>query len=251
MRKFIIFIAMVCLMLGLTSARPEFNGEKITYNVMYKWGLINKKAGEATITMKRLGGKYHAELTAASAPWADRFYRVRDTLTSVIDPATMLPEEYHKMAHEGNEDKHDVVKFSRVNNKVTGTTTRHVVKKGKLKIDDGRTLTAVGPTVDMLSSYFYMRSLPFHDWTPGRTATINIFSGKAKERLTFKYHGIEEIEINGKKFNCYHITFIFTGDGGKKTSDDMDAWISTDERRIPIQLEGKLPVGKVRCHVDV
>ncbi len=36
-------------------------------------------------------------------------------------------------------------------------------------------------------------------------------------------------------------------DGGKKTSDDMDAWISADARRIPVRLEGKLPVGKVHC----
>ncbi len=27
----------------------------------------------------------------------------------------------------------------------------------------------------------------------------------------------------------------------------MDAWISTSHDRIPVKLEGKLPVGKVRC----
>ena len=30
----------------------------------------------------------------------------------------------------------------------------------------------------------------------------------------------------------------------------MDAWISADARRIPIKLEGKLPVGKVHCLYD-
>ena len=29
--------------------------------------------------------------------------------------------------------------------------------------------------------------------------------------------------------------------------DDMEAWISADKRRIPLRLEGKLPVGKVHC----
>ena len=27
----------------------------------------------------------------------------------------------------------------------------------------------------------------------------------------------------------------------------MDAWISTDAQRIPLKLEGTLPVGKVQC----
>ncbi len=249
MKKFLTFAILLCCLVGMTSATPDFHNESVTYKVMYKWGLINKKAGEATITMQRKGNRYSARLVAASEPWADRFYQVRDTLLGTIDAHTMMPLEYQKIAHEGNEDKHDVVKFSRSGNNVTGHTTRKVIKKGVLKIDDKRTLQATGPTVDMLSSYFYMRSLPFQDWKPGHEASISIFSGKAKEKLTFKYHGIETLSLDGTDYRCYHITFIFTGDGGKKTSDDMDAWITTDTRRLPVQLEGKLPVGKVRCQL--
>ena len=101
----------------------------------------------------------------------------------------------------------------------------------------------------MMSSFYYMRNLPFEKWTKGHTLTINIFSGKQKEKLSFKYQGIDNVEAKGKTYPCYHITFIFTGDGGKKTSDNMDAWIRADESRVPIRLEGKLPVGKVQCEL--
>ncbi len=101
----------------------------------------------------------------------------------------------------------------------------------------------------MLSSYYYMRSLPFESWKPGHKETINIFSGKQKETLTFDYRGIEVVQIGDKRYQCFHLTFVFTGDGGKKTSDNMDAWITTDAARIPVQLEGKLPVGKVKCEL--
>ena len=37
---------------------------------------------------------------------------------------------------------------------------------------------------------------------------------------------------------------------GKKSSDDMSAWISTDSRRIPLRIEGKLPVGKIHILYD-
>ena len=70
--------------------------------------------------------------------------------------------------------------------------------------------------------------------------------GKRKELLTIKYHGTQNVKVNGKNIPCYHITFMFTSDGRTKTSDDMSAWIATDSR-IPLKLEGKLKVGKVQC----
>ncbi len=81
----------------------------------------------------------------------------------------------------------------------------------------------------------------------GQVSTINIFSGKRKELLTLKYLGRETIKYDNCKYDCYHISFIFTSDGKKKTSDDMEAWITAAPQRIPVKLEGKLPVGKVRC----
>lgn len=110
-------------------------------------------------------------------------------------------------------------------------------------------LQAEGATVDMMSSFYHMRSLPFDRWKKGHTVTLNIFSGKQKELLTFKYHGVEMVEVNGKNYPCYHITFIFTGKNKKKTSDNMDAWITANTKRIPMRLEGKLPVGKVQCEL--
>lgn len=48
---------------------------------------------------------------------------------------------------------------------------------------------------------------------------------------------------------AYHIKFNFTQDGGKKSSDDIDAWISTDSRHIPLYLVGKLPIGEIRVYL--
>ena len=230
------------------AAAMQFNDESLSYKVNYKWGLIHKQAGHATLTLKNDGPYYYAQLTAASEPWADRFFEVRDTLNGVIKRDGFVPIFYEKIAHEGGEDKHDTVTFIYDgNNKVRGECTRHVVKKGKERVNQKIELEAEGMTVDMMSAYYYMRALPYENWKPGQTETITIFSGKRKEALTIKYHGTEDVKADKKTFRCYHITFIFTSDGGKKTSDDMDAWISADGRRIPVRLEGKLPVGKVHC----
>lgn len=225
-----------------------FNNETIHYKVMYKWGLVNKQAGTASLTIKNQGENYKTQLVAKSDPWADKFYMVRDTLNGSIRKAGFLPLFYEKIAHEGDDFKHDVVKYSRNGNTVMGYCTRIKRDKGaKSGSKKEHVISATGTTVDMLSVYYYMRSLDYGAMKKGQITKLNIFSGKRKELLTIKYQGAETITYDNKSHKCYHISFTFTSDGKTKTSDDMDAWISTDARRIPMKLEGSLPVGKVQC----
>ncbi len=226
------------------SRMPE---ETLSYKVMFKWGLINKQAGSATLTLKHGRDNYIATMAAASEPWADKIYRVRDTLNGHMSYRNMEPLFYEKIANEGAERKHDVVTYSRKGNGTTAKCTRKVFKKGELRVDEQRELASEGAAIDMLNSFYYMRRLPFEKWEKGHVESIDIFSGKRKELLSIKYDGKTKLDVDGTEREAYHITFIFTSGGGKKTSDDMEAWISADDERLPLRLEGKLPVGKVHC----
>ena len=231
-----------------SGSKPTFPDETLSYKVMFKWGLVNKQAGTVDITLRSEGDRYCSILTARTDPWADHFYRVRDTLTSEMLRPSLTPVIYNKISHEDNEDKHDVVRFSPTTKGTTkGYCTRKVVKNKKLIRDEKLELEAMGTTVDMLSSFYFMRTLDFSKMKKGQVITINIFSGKRKELLTIKYMGTDKVDYDNRSYKAYHVSFIFTSDGKKKTSDDMDAWITADSKRIPVKLEGKLPVGRVRC----
>lgn len=243
-------LAMAAIIFFAVHARAasQSDSETFNYKVMYKWGLVNKQAGRATLTLNDDGSGYVMRLTGRSESWADHFYRVRDTLIGTMERETLRPLVYEKRAHEGGDHKHDVVRFSYHGSKVSGDCTRRKWdSKGRIKVDESRTLEAYGTTVDMLSSFFYMRRLPYEKWNPGHVITVNIFSGKRKELLTIKYIGRTSVNYDKKSFDCYHISFNFTADGRKQTSDPMEAWITSDTARIPVKLEGKLKVGKVRC----
>ncbi len=240
----LIFLAAAVLQ---TTAKNGFANETLHYKVMYKWGLINKQAGTVSIRLDNKDPHYYGLLTAKSDPWADKFYRVRDTLRCTIVKEGLKSIFYEKISHEGSEDKHDVVRYERSGANVVGHCTRVAYKDGRLRKNEKRTLESYGTTVDMLTAFYYMRALPYQSWQKGHVMTVNIFSGKRKELLTIKYMGTERVKFDGKSFDCFRISFIFTSDGKTKTSDDMDAWITTSPERIPVKLEGKLPVGKVRC----
>ncbi len=223
--------------------------ERVTYDIMYKWGLINKKAGSVALETHpdSATSQFRARLTAATAPWADKFYHVRDTLKGSIDSKTFFPTYYEKIAHEGGDYNRDLLYFTRTGNTVRADATRwRLHKKDTAMIKSMKVHQAEGLTMDMLSSYYYMRQLNYPDMKKGESVKLNIFSGSKKEILTIHFKGVEMVEVQNKRLPAYHITFTFTTDGGKISSDNMDAWISTTRNRIPLLLEGKLPVGKVR-----
>lgn len=225
-----------------------FGSENLRYKVMFKWGLITKQAGTAELSLRRQGEVYHSMLTASSAPWADRIFRVRDTLIGRMDVQGLVPRYYEKVANEGDERKHDIVRYDySVPGLVRADCERRVFKNNRLHINEERQMESEGSAVDMLTSFYYMRSLPFETWQRGERRSIDIFSGKRKETLTLHYTGVEPVQANGTTYQAHHVKFTFTSGSGTKTSDDMDAWISADGDRIPLRMEGKLPVGKVHC----
>jgi|InofroStandDraft_1065614.scaffolds.fasta_scaffold01562_4 hypothetical protein len=255
MRK-VLFPVLLFLMLAAhavaaaaDSVAVNIPDETLNYKVMFKWGFINKKAGSAKLSLRRTPQGYTSQLTAASEPWADRIYRLRDTLNGRMEPDGFRPLFYEKIAHEGAEHKHDVVTYDYTHpGVVAADCSRKVFNKGVLKIDERRRMEAEDRAVDMLTSFYFMRSLPFQDMLPGESTSVAIFSGKQKETLTIDYVGIENVEVDGGTYPAYHVTFLFTTKGGRQSSDSMDAWIATGPGRIPLKLEGKLPVGKVRCY---
>lgn len=247
-RTLLLLIAAAACLVALASGSYSPAPESLNYKVMFKWGLINKQAGSANLTLTNHDSVLHTRLTAKSAPWADRIFTVRDTLIGRMN-RSLEPLYYEKIAHEGNEHKHDVVEFDYSRDGlVVGNCLRKVYKKGRLSVDETRSMEAPDKAVDMLTSFYYMRALPFGSMQPGEQVSVVIFSGKQKETLSMKYIGTEDITIDKNVHPTYHVRFTFTSKGGTKSSDDMDAWISSCPRRIPLMMEGKLPVGKVKCY---
>ena len=225
----------------------EIADETLTYDVIYKWGFINKVAGHATMSLRSEGDLYKASLFAQNAPWANSIYMLRDTLYTTMTRDGLYPQQYIYIAHEAGKYKKDVVDFTRNGNEFSAQCLRlkrpapgYPVSKSTISLE------ANGMTVDMLSAFFYLRALDFGSMSKGNSVTVNIFSGTKKELLTITYLGRQNIQLNDGKIATYYINFSFTHNGSQ-SSAPISGWISADARRIPVKVEGQLPVGKVRA----
>lgn len=247
--KTIFLTLMVALLIPMAAYAWDVPKENLTYDIMYKWGLVNKKTGTVSVrTETPRNGRFNSRLTATTAPWVDHLYRLRDTLRGNIDSRRFIPYTYEKIAFEDGHNEHDNITYTHT---ASGTDAK-VVHRLKRKKEKEMTTTykdmhGQGLTFDMLSAFYYMRTLDYASMKKGETVKVNIFSGSKAEILTIHFDGVEKIDFRNRKVDTFHVTFTFTSEAGKKSSDSMDAWLSTTDGRIPLLMEGKLPVGKVRA----
>lgn len=241
-------ILAICLMIAsfVPASAIDLLDEDLNYVITYKWGLINKDAATAVLSLRNDGQYYQAKLAASTLPWADKVLMVRDTLISTMNRPSCLPVEYQKITHEGSRYGNDVVKFVTSGNNATGYATRLRSKNNGPVSKSDTTLHAKSPALDMLSVFYYLRTLDFASKSPGATVDVSILSGKSAEKLSVAYKGIETISVNNKTYTTFHLVFSFTMKG-QVSSDAMDTWITVDNSRIPVKLEGALPLGKVRA----
>lgn len=221
----------------------DYSNETLNYEIVYHWGMIWKHAADATLSIRKTGNGYKAQLTGKTRSWADKVYPVRDTLKCTLN-SELKPLVYEKLTHEKDYYARDVVKFSYNYSHTNAHCTRYR-KSGTTTID----LSAKSQAYDMLSVFYMLRNLNYDELARNKNYTTVIFSGKEKEYLTINYKGVESIKMrDGSKRQAHCITFRFTQKGGKKSSDNICVWMATDDSRIPLLLVGKLPVGEVKCY---
>ena len=226
-----------------------FENEKLNYIISYKWGLIHKEAGDAEMSLINNGNLYELKLTGKTRPWADKFYRVRDTLISKVKKDGFRPVQYTKIANEKGKYGHDDIKFTYASNASNAEIKKIRVNKNGERTEKNFNVEGTLPAFDMLSVFYFLRQLDFNNLKKGEEIKATIFSSQHAEELTVKYEGVENIKLYDKsKRDTYHITFKFTTGGKKKSSDDIDAWISMDSKKIPLLVVGSLPVGQVKCY---
>lgn len=248
MRK-TLYTLILSIFCWMTSNAAAFNNETLHYVISYKWGMIHKDAGDATLSLRQKGHNYEAVLAARTRPWADNFYRVRDTLLCTMNTANLTPVSYHKITHEKGKHKRDVITYTQGRGITKGEAVKYRNKDGKWTTSR-KSLTASGPVFDMLSIFYYLRTLDYDRLSKNHYVyKATVFSGSRSETISIRCLGREKVKLRDKSTQeAYRIRFNFTTNGGTKSSDDMDTWISTDASHIPLYLVGKLPVGEVRAY---
>lgn len=220
-------------------------GEEIKYDLFFHWGLVWKKAGDAiyTTTSVTQEGKpaYKMELLASTNKSADVFFKMRDTLVSIIDH-DMVPLYYKKAAEEGKRYTIDEASYSYEDNKV--------------KVDQQRThkdgsITKLSTqqdecVYDMISILAKARSLDFKKYKKGDRINFPMATGRRIDNISMEFRGTENIKTENKTtFRC-NVFGLVSKTKKNKEKDLITFYITDDHNHLPIRIDFNLNFGSAQ-----
>jgi hypothetical protein len=244
----------IYFLLSLTSLSasdfPFQAGEKLTFDINYKYGLVMVKAGTANYTIESSNyqnkNSYKSTLDFKTSSFFDRMFKMRDTLTSRITE-NLRPLYYKHSVHEGNYQFTEELFFLKSGPEYSEV---HAKKESDQIIRIDTILTLNTETYDILNLFLYIRSFDFAQWQATPERHVSTIIGKDKVNITIRCEGQSVVERSDTlKYKTYKIAFDFTDKAFNESKNAIEVWLSDDKNRIPIKIRAKLRIGAAEVYL--
>jgi hypothetical protein len=213
---------------------PVFKpGEVLTYKL--KYGFIT--AAEGTLRVLATDFKFDGKPTlrlsvdGQTSGTFDVFYKIRDHYDSYIDVDNLKPYFYQENIREGNYRRQDKARFSQNEKKVVATK--------------GTFTTPNMQTFDLVSSYYFARSLDISKMKIGDFVKLNYFLGDEVSQLEIQYLGREVIKTKLGKIRCLKFSPSIKPGRIFRKDSRLYLWVSDDGNRVPLKAQVEILVGSV------
>lgn len=237
--QFLLIIFLVC---PLHAQTPIFRkvtnhafarGEKLTYKIHY--GFID--AVRATIEIAEDNKKFgshntlHVIGSGISRGSFDFFFKVRDRYESYIDEEAMIPWFFGRRVDEGGYRMAQDYIFNHKESKVT---------------DKDKTYPITENCQDMLSAFFYARTLPLGESREGQVYSMPTIVDGEMYNLQIRYKGRQVVKTEFGKIRCLKFVPIVQKGRIFKHEEDLIVWVSDDKNHIPIRAKAEILFGSLK-----
>jgi hypothetical protein len=222
------------------------SGEQVMYNLYFNKSFIWVKAGLASLTTNAT--RYHGQdafrisLTAVGSKRADYFFKMRDTLSCVVNDK-MVPQYFRKGAEEGKRYTVDEAWF-RYRDDSCFVKQKRTFRNGDVvdtENSDSRCM------YDMLSILAQARSYNPANYREGDKILFPMATGRKVEEQTLIYRGKENMKAdNGLTYRCLIFSLV-EYDDKQKEKEVITFYISDDENHLPVRLNLYLNIGSAQA----
>lgn len=240
MRKLLLIIGIAFLSFkGLAQELPFVKdpvfqvGEVLKYKL--KYGFITAAEGTLKVLDSDLKfeGKptYRLSVDGETSGTFDIFYKIRDHYDSYIDRTDLKPYFFQENIREGSYRRQDKARFSQDQKKVVAT-------KGTFN-------TPTQQTFDLVSSYYFARSLDISKMKTGDMVKLNYFLSDEINQLEIQYLGKEVVKTKLGKINCLKFSPSIKPGRIFRKDSRLYLWITDDGNRVPVKAQVEILVGSV------
>lgn len=211
-------------------------GEELKYRVHY--GAMN--AGIATFTVDQTNKlihdrpTFHAVAKGNTIGAFEWFYKVRDHYESYFDEEAMMPWIFIRRVDEGGFKINQNQTYDHSNDRVNS---------------NGKMMTVPKYIQDMVSCFYYARTMDFSKAKEGDVFSIQTFVDDSVWTMKIKFKGRETIKTDLGKVKCLKFVPVVQKGRVFKKEEDLNLWISDDANHVPMRAEGSILVGAIKMSI--
>ena len=210
-------------------------GEFLRFDVSY--GVFD--TAEATLEIKKntekigLRNTMHVVGKGWSKGALSWFFKVEDRYETFIDEDAILPWKFIRHVREGGYELDREILFNQYSDKAF------------VFQNDKKEYQVTPNTQDLLSAFYYARTLDLQNANVGQEFMINTFFDREMYPLKIKFLGKEIIKTKLGRFSCLKFRPLVEQGRVFKEEEDMTIWISNDANKVPIRVTSDLLVGSI------
>ncbi|HPS46691.1 MAG TPA: DUF3108 domain-containing protein [Bacteroidales bacterium] len=222
-------------------------GETIRYKAYYDAILTGKvNAGEAELVVKDENTKianrntFHVVGLGLTKGAFNIFFKVVDRYETYIDEESMIPWLFIRRVNEGGYKISQDVTFNQYKNTATTLNNKNSVST---------TSPVIANIQDIISAFYYARTLDFTDAKEGQTYDVPFFLDDSVYTSKIVYQGKEVLTIGLGKFTCLKFKPMVATGNVFSDPYPMVFWITDDKNHLPVLVESKILVGSVKLEL--
>jgi len=219
--------------------RPAFaEPERLHYSISW----VGIPVGESTLISQGMvdeaGGRvYRFASTAASNHVLRLLYPVRTRIESVVDAERFLPIRYTMQGRQGFQSRSRELHFDQTNHTV------------QLSMEgETRNFPTVEAVQDPLSALYYYRMVA--TMQPGEIIHIPVHDRKRPKEIVVTAGPVESVTTGAGTFQAARLKIKQEEEGIFLHQGDITVWMSADERRLPVRMEGHVAIGTVAAELE-
>lgn len=228
----------------LSAGDLPFNGEKIYFDIKYKYGLVMLKAGSAEYQINRTRYEgipaYKTDLNFKTGSFFDKIFKIRDTLYSYVD-SDIKPLYYVRILNEGSTHYREEIRFNSFGSDYSEVKSMRK-SEGEVKFDTLLVSNTHG--FDFLSIFSYIRTIDLSTIPLESTRNIAMFAGRKRINIVMRFRGQSILEKSDYlKYRTYKLELDIADEVFNESKNSIEAWFSDDQNRIPLKIKAKLKIG--------
>lgn len=226
------------------------SGERLSFSVRYKWGLINSVVGFAEVVLKDTtgaGGRmyYHCVAQGRTANFFDRIFKVREHFESWFSMDDLRPAAFIRDTKEGNYIAKNLFLWNRDDESIVADVfsssrgQRYLVLPGR------------DYTYDLLTLFYFARNIDFDKCEENVRYPISFAIDDDIYDLYFVMLGREKLKLKGKgTYNTIKFAARLVAGEVFSGKEDMLIWVTDDRNRIPVYFKSPVIVGEVSGMIE-